>query len=157
MTLVDGHNLYFALDRVDENDFEGGLNQLIDSLRVKCRRGKTMLVLDGSGGADPRGSERSLSEHLRLVQSGHISADEWIENWLSRQGASGVTLVTGDLKLFRRISSKGLKRVDPVDWYIKLRKQGATKATPTSSSSAPDKPTSVGSVEDWLDYFGEET
>jgi len=154
MNLVDGHNLYFALDRVDEENFERGLERLVDDLRLKCRRGKTLLILDGSGGADPRGSERSLNEHLRLVYSGQISADSWIENWLSRQGRSGILLVTGDIKLFRKVSGRGLKREDPVKWYRTLKKREAS-SSPSSSSHPSDKPSSVGSVDDWLEYFGE--
>lgn len=154
MTIIDGHNLYFALDRVDENHFEKGLENLINDLRVRCRRGTNLLVLDGSGGHHPNGSERDLSEHLRVIQSGKISADEWIVNWLCHKGSSGVTLVTGDMKLYKRVSTKKLKRADPVSWFSQLKKSRSNHRV-VKDHHPQNKPSSVGSVDDWLEYFGE--
>lgn len=161
MTVIDGHNLYFALDRVDDDDFEGGLEKLIDDLRVILRRGRHLLVLDGTGGGDPRGHEKNLSEHLRLVYSGaSMSADDWIQNWSSRMTLPQWELVTADVRLFERIRTKGLKRLEPVAWYRNARRKDQQKHSSSSPRSRRENflqggKKKFGSTDEWLDYFGE--
>lgn len=161
MTVIDGHNLYFALDRVDDDDFEGGLEKLIDDLRVHLRRGRYLLVLDGTGGGDPRGHEKNLNEHLRLIYSGaSMSADDWIQRWSLRMSLPQWELVTADVRLYDSIRTKGLKRLEPVAWYrgiCRKSKQTQQDASPRSrrENFLQGGKKKFGSTDEWLDYFNE--
>lgn len=159
MTIIDGHNLYHALDRVDEFNFEKGLSELVDDLRRLLRWGRFILVLDGSGGGDERGSEKNLSEHLRLVYSGaNISADDWIERWNLRLKCPTWELVSGDRRLYERLRRKGITRSDPEAWYKKCRRKARNKVSPVldprQAHQQGGKKT-FGKVDEWLEYFGE--
>jgi hypothetical protein len=161
LTVIDGHNLYFALDRVDDDDFEGGLEKLIDDLRVLLRRGRHLLVLDGTGGRDSRGHEKNLNEHLRLIYSGaSMSADDWIQRWSTRMALPNWELVTADVRLYERIRTKGLKRLDPVTWYRGVSRKSNTAQNHSSPRSRRENflqggKKNFGSTDEWLDYFGE--
>lgn len=145
MTVVDGHNLYHALDRVDEAHFEAGLDRLLAEIREGLNRGRVLLVFDGTGGLYPRGHEARLNEHLTRVYSGSISADDWILGWAQRMKLPSFELVSNDLKLFKQLKPYGAKRLDPQRWFRTLK-----------SPSPRRTKGEFGTVDEWLDYFGEE-
>ena len=150
MTVVDGHNLYHALDRVDEEHFERGLDLLVADMRRMVCKGRVLLVLDGSGGGNPRGSEKNLSEHLRVVYSGSISADDWIERWELRHHLPAWSLVSGDRRMYERLKRKGVQLCDPKAWFTSLQR---TRNLLTPSEKLQNGKKSFGSTEEWLDYF----
>jgi hypothetical protein len=152
MTVIDGHNLYFALDRVDEDHFESGLQRLVDDCRQNITRGTHILVLDGSGGKDPRGSERQLTPHLRLVHSGQISADDWIIRWMMRNKPGAWTLVSADRRLYEKIRHKGCSLSDPQRWFRRLGQQTKTAHGKEKHSSEKKN---FGTTDEWLNYFNE--
>jgi hypothetical protein len=150
--------LYHALDRVDEEHFERGLDRMVSDLRHLVRRGKNLLVLDGTGGGHPNGSEKNLSEHLRLIYSGStMKADDWIERWHLRTALSKWELVSRDRRLFERIRRKGVGLVDPEHWYAALKRSERRSQGQVSKreqfQQGGKKP--FGAVDEWLDYFGE--
>jgi SAM-dependent methyltransferase len=151
MTVIDGHNLYHALDRVDEEHFERGLNLLIQDCRRLLRKGRAILVLDGSGGGHPHGSEKSLSEHLRCVYSGSITADDWIERWELRHRLPTWELVSADRRLYERLRRKGVQLKEPKAWFKKLERD--QKPTVSARQILQNGKKSFGSTEEWLDYF----
>ena len=150
MTVIDGHNLYHALDRVDEEHFERGLDLLVADLRRLLRKGRALLVLDGTGGGHPKGSEKNLSEHLRVVYSGGISADDWIERWELRHHLPTWVLVSGDRRMYERMKRKGLQLSEPKAWFSSLQRT-QNLLTPQRNPQNGKKP--FGSTEEWLDYF----
>jgi hypothetical protein len=150
VTVIDGHNLYHALGRVDENHFERGLELLVDDLRRLIRRERALLVLDGSGGLHPNGTEKNLSEHLRLIYSGSISADDWIERWELRQRLPAWKLVSGDRRMFERFRRKGIQLVDPQKWYAELCRRPKAEL---SRQNLQNGKKNFGSTQEWLDYF----
>ena len=150
MTVIDGHNLYFAIDRVDESRFEQELGRLVRELKSMILSGSHLLVLDGSGGRDRGGHEQLLSPNLRLVYSGSISADDWIVNWMMRTRPGKWTLVSGDRRLYERIRHKGLSLRDPKVWFREQKKK--VKESQHRSTLTQGK-LSFGTTEEWLDYF----
>lgn len=150
MTVIDGHNLYFAIDRVDEDRFQEQLVMLIDELKTMIQVGSNLLVLDGFGGRSKGGVQELLSPNLRLVYSGSISADDWIVNWMMRTRPGKWDLVSADRRLYERIRHKGLNLRDPKVWFYEQKKK--VKNIQAKSDWAKGKAT-FGSTEEWLDYF----
>ena len=155
MTLIDGHNVFFALDQDRSFHFESDLNRWKDECLSLCQnKGKKfILVFDGAGGQQAHGFERPAGQHGRLIYSGSISADDWMEQWIIRHKGETVDLVTGDKRFYDKVRFKRITRLDPVKWWgqmvkVKVPKQGNSKASGSSKKA-------FGSTKEWMEYFGE--
>lgn len=156
MTLIDGHNVFFALDKDRSSDFEADLNRWRDECLALCqKRGKKfILVLDGTGGQQANGFEKPAGKHGRLIFSGSISADDWMEQWIMRHKGESVDLVTADKRFYEKVRFKRVERLDPQKWWKQLLHEKTKKGSSSKSRSGPGKK-SFGSTAQWLEYFGE--
>lgn len=154
MILIDGHNVFFALDRDRSHQFEKDLNKWREECLSKCdRKGKRfILVLDGSGGRSPHGSSQPSGQHGKVVYSGSVTADEWIDRWIYANPSEMVDLVTGDRRLYEKVKTKRVKLIDPLAWWRSISSPPKNKAH--SKAPAPQKK-GFGTTEEWMDFFGE--
>ena len=152
MILIDGHNVFFALDKDKGPSFEKDLNRWkAECLRLCQAKAKPfILVLDGSGGSSPYGSTKPIGSLGKLVMSGNLTADEWLENWIIQHKQDMVELISADKRLYEKVNFKRVKRLDPVQWWLQL------KHSEVNSSSSPSKPSekkAFGSTDEWLEFF----
>jgi len=152
MTLIDGHNVFFALDRDRSSSFEQDLNTWKNECLLKCQREASpfILVLDGSGGGHPNGREERVGTSGRVVYSGTLSADDWIEAWIFSHQQSMVKLVSADRRLYEKVKFKRVVCLEPLAWWKKL----SHCSTPKSKKAIKTLPKkNFGSTDDWLRYF----
>jgi hypothetical protein len=155
MTLIDGHNVFFALDKDSSSHFEADLNRWKDECLSLCQKNgkKFILVLDGTGGQQAYGFERPVGQHGRLIYSGSMSADDWMEQWIMRHKGETVDLVTGDKRFYDKVRFKRVNRLDPQKWWRQLQLSKTPKSKSSRVSGNAKK--SFGSTDEWLEYFGE--
>jgi len=151
MTLIDGHNVFFALDKDQSHHFEKDLNLWKNECLSEAeQKGKPfILIFDGSGGGHPSGSSKKVGRYGRLVYSGTITADDWIDDWIAFHKQEMVQLVSADVKLFERVKAKRVSRIDPLIWWKKPKRANIKK-----SEVVRNKKT-FGTTSEWLEFFDE--
>lgn len=156
MTLIDGHNVFFALDKDCSPHFESDLNRWKDECLSLCQRKgkKFILVLDGTGGQQAHGFEKPVGKDGRLVYSGSLSADDWMEQWILRHKGEAVDLVSGDKRFYEKVRFKRVKRLDPQQWWKQMQQAKPSKSIPSQKAGRGKK--NFGTTAEWLEYFGED-
>lgn len=145
MILIDGHNMLFQVDMV-----EGAIEKNIEKLILKIQKQldlmlkKAIVVFDGKGGRGEHGYEYLYSTQLRVIYSGdHVSADDWIVNWIYRHKGLECEVITCDKRMLQRLPKKSVKNQRCKPWLNQAR------------VDQPISKKEFGSEDEWLAYFGE--
>lgn len=147
--LIDGHNLIGQLPdlSLDDPDDEAKLVKRVRHYCFRHRRRATVIFDRGL----PGGSSRRLSSpqvEVVFATSGS-TADALIENRLRRaQDPTGLLVVSSDRAVQAAARRRGA-RVIPAGAFA------AELSAPEPAGPASGKPKAFGSVEEWLEIFGE--
>ncbi len=144
LLVIDGHNVCFQdpeLRHLMHDDPERARRAF--ELKIGDRDNCHIFYDGGPGGEERRQHHGTLSIHY----SGTRSADDCINEWLSYQDKSLITVVTDDRHLQTRVKSFGAQILPVVDFLHSLHD------IPDNKPGIDELPPSQDEIDFWTDQF----
>ncbi len=155
MYIIDGHNLLYAILKMDEffepvTDVQ--MCRLIDKyLQITSQKGE--LVFDGAGPSDKSAFDNMI--YLEVFFAGIGSdADTVIEDKIKANSAPRrLVIVSSDRRLRKAANARKAVSVKSEEFWININKQ-LNKKRPPREPGAKRQGLSESETEQWLDIFG---
>jgi predicted RNA-binding protein with PIN domain len=155
--IIDGHNLIGRLPDVslaDANDEQALVERL---RRYRARTGQTLVVVFDH--AAPVGSAPALTGggvEVLFARAGHTADALILERLRGQRTPQEWTVVTADRELAAQARGLRVRTLSPEDFIRRLAAPPVPRAARRRRivTSADDKPSSPGDVDEWLRLFG---
>ncbi len=154
MIIIDGHNLLWAVRKVDEDCLAFSDIQLCGVIDryLKLTRQSGVIVFDGTGPHDK--SEFDSISDLEVIFAGQDSADSVIEDKISASTApKRLTVISSDRRLRRAAHARKATAVKSEIFWKDVQKMLKRKKTSREPAEKRQGLTE-SETEQWLEFFG---
>jgi predicted RNA-binding protein with PIN domain len=156
MTIIDGHNLLWALHQTfEEREITTELGLCRALSRYFAGAGETgQIVFDGAGPSDTSGFE-AMSNPEVFFAGFHYDADSVIEEKVKASTAPNqLTVVSSDRRLRKAAHARKAKAIKSEEFWRQVVDELSQKRPEQKEPDAKREGLSQGETDQWLEVFG---